>query len=105
MLDINMGCPKRKIARRGAGAGLLKIRNRAALVNKVVNAVQIPVSAKIRLGWDEVILSENGLSTRLKIQAYQPLQFTPAHLCRVIPAMPTGNRYDSLRKPLKTSLS
>lgn len=67
MLDINMGCPKRKIARRGAGAGLLKNPETAfALVNKVVNAVQIPVSAKIRLGWDEVILSENGFINALE---------------------------------------
>lgn len=50
MIDINMGCPQRKIAGRGDGAGLLKTpRDAVALANRVVNAVNIPVTVKIRL--------------------------------------------------------
>ncbi|MEI6809161.1 MAG: tRNA-dihydrouridine synthase [bacterium] len=50
MIDINMGCPQRKIAGRGDGAGLLKTpRDAVALAHKVVNAVTIPVTVKIRL--------------------------------------------------------
>ena len=50
LIDINMGCPQRKIAKRGAGAGLLNTPGDAiTLAGKVVSAVSIPVTAKIRL--------------------------------------------------------
>lgn len=50
MIDINMGCPQRKIAKRGAGAGLLKTPSSALeLVRLIVGAVNVPVTAKIRL--------------------------------------------------------
>ncbi len=53
LLDINMGCPKRKIARRGAGAGLLQSPALAlAIAHRVAAAVRVPVTAKLRLGWD-----------------------------------------------------
>ncbi|MFN2352745.1 MAG: tRNA dihydrouridine synthase, partial [Kiritimatiellia bacterium] len=53
MLDINMGCPKRKIARRGAGAGLLLDVDLALeIARRVVEAVKVPVTAKLRLGWE-----------------------------------------------------
>ena len=52
LIDINMGCPVRKIAQKGGGSGLLKEPILAAeIVNKVVQAVQIPVTVKTRLGW------------------------------------------------------
>lgn len=52
-LDINLGCPKRKIAKRGAGAGLLLTPEKALeIVRQTVSAVKIPVTAKLRLGWD-----------------------------------------------------
>lgn len=52
LLDINMGCPKRKIARRGAGAGLLQSPALAlAIARRVAAAVRVPVTAKLRLGW------------------------------------------------------
>lgn len=53
LVDINMGCPQRKISHHGAGAGLL--RNPAEAVRiaaTVVRAVSIPVTVKLRLGWD-----------------------------------------------------
>jgi len=53
LLDINMGCPQKKISGRGKGAGLLrdlKLAERVAAA--VVSAVAVPVTAKIRLGWD-----------------------------------------------------
>ncbi len=54
-IDINMGCPVPKIATR-AGAGAFLMRNHklaAKIIDAVVRAVQIPVSIKTRLGWDE----------------------------------------------------
>lgn len=54
LIDINMGCPQRKISSRGAGAGLLRNPNAAVrLAKHLVNAVAVPVTAKLRLGWDE----------------------------------------------------
>ena len=53
LIDINMGCPVKKIAKKGGGSALIKDRKLAIeLVKRVVEAVQIPVTVKTRLGWD-----------------------------------------------------
>ena len=53
-IDINMGCPAPKVAGHGGGAALMKNPSLAAeITNKVVNAVKLPVTCKIRIGWDE----------------------------------------------------
>jgi nifR3 family TIM-barrel protein len=54
LIDINFGCPVRKVAMKGAGAGLLNdIPLMVAITREVVNAVKLPVTVKTRLGWDE----------------------------------------------------
>lgn len=54
LIDINFGCPVRKVAMKGAGAALLKdIPLMVAITREVVNAVKLPVTVKTRLGWDE----------------------------------------------------
>lgn len=53
-IDINFGCPVRKIVRRGAGAAmLLDLPRMQRLTEAVVNSVSLPVTAKTRLGWSE----------------------------------------------------
>ena len=53
MLDINFGCPVKKVAGKGAGAGMLRNPELMLEITKaVVNAVKIPVTVKTRLGWD-----------------------------------------------------
>jgi len=53
-VDINMGCPVRKVVKTGGGSALLCQADRAAeLVSAVVKAVSIPVTVKMRLGWDD----------------------------------------------------
>lgn len=53
ILDINFGCPVKKVAGKGAGAGMLRdIPKMLAITKAVVNAVNIPVTVKTRLGWD-----------------------------------------------------
>jgi len=53
-VDINMGCPVKKICNQMAGSALLRDERRvAAILEAVVRAVNIPVSLKIRTGWDE----------------------------------------------------
>ena len=54
MIDINFGCPVKKIARRGAGAGMLNnIPLMIEMTAAIVKAVKLPVTVKTRLGWDE----------------------------------------------------
>lgn len=65
VLDINFGCPVKKVASKGAGSGML--RNVPLLLDitrAVVNAVKIPVTVKTRLGWD----CENKIITTLAEQ-------------------------------------
>ena len=53
-IDINFGCPVKKVAGKGAGAGLLKdVPKMLEITKAVVNAVHTPITAKTRLGWDE----------------------------------------------------
>jgi tRNA-dihydrouridine synthase B len=54
MIDINFGCPVTKIARRGAGAGMLcNIPLMVEMTDAIVKAVKKPVTVKTRLGWDD----------------------------------------------------
>lgn len=54
ILDINFGCPVKKVAGKGAGSGMMKTPDLMIdIVREVVKAVKIPVTVKTRLGWDE----------------------------------------------------
>lgn len=53
-IDINYGCPMKKIVAKGAGAGMLQdVPKMVEMTRQIVNAVKLPVTAKTRLGWDE----------------------------------------------------
>ena len=53
-IDLNFGCPVRKIANRGAGAGMLKdIDLMVKMTSEIVKSTHLPVTVKTRLGWDE----------------------------------------------------
>lgn len=53
ILDLNFGCPVKRVAGKGAGSGLLQnIPKMLEITRAVVNAVRIPVTVKTRLGWD-----------------------------------------------------
>src|SRR6185295_18441715 len=58
-VDINMGCPVRKVVKTGGGSALMCDTTGAtvSLVAAVVAAVKIPVTVKMRLGWDDTQLS------------------------------------------------
>jgi tRNA-dihydrouridine synthase B len=54
LIDLNFGCPVRKIAARGAGAGMLQnIPLMIEMTSAIIRAVDVPVTVKTRLGWDE----------------------------------------------------
>lgn len=66
LIDINAGCPVRKVVRQGAGASLLKDpRQLARLVEKTKQAVDIPITVKIRLGWDQASIKVIDLARSL----------------------------------------
>lgn len=65
VLDINFGCPVKKVAGKGAGAGMLQnIPLMLEITRAVVDAVKLPVTVKTRLGWNE----ENKIITTLAEQ-------------------------------------
>ncbi len=69
LIDINYGCPVKKIANRGAGAGMLRdIPKMIKMTKAIVDAVKLPVTVKTRLGWD----SENIVIDKIA----KPLQDT-----------------------------
>lgn len=54
MLDVNMGCPVPKVANHGEGSGLLRTPETAfAIIRAMRDAVDVPLSAKMRIGWEE----------------------------------------------------
>ncbi len=54
LLDINYGCPVKKVACRGAGAGILQdIPKMVSMTKQIVESTSLPVTVKTRLGWDE----------------------------------------------------
>ncbi len=66
-IDINMGCPVRKVVRHGAGAAMLKDPEAAvALVARVIKAVDIPVTVKMRLGHTPPVCVAPELAARLR---------------------------------------
>ena len=66
-VDINMGCPVRKVVKIGGGSAMMtELVHTAALVREMVAAVQIPVTAKMRLGWDEDNLTAPALARVLE---------------------------------------
>src|SRR5580693_6258023 len=66
-VDINMGCPVRKVCRIGGGSAMMtELDKTAALVRGMVNAVKIPVTAKMRLGWDDENLTAPDLARVLE---------------------------------------
>jgi len=85
IIDINMGCPAKSIANRGAGVGLMRTPLKIARIFRKLTAVlEIPVTGKIRLGWDDdcltyklvarIVEEEGGqllaVHGRTKMQAY-----------------------------------
>src|SRR5437762_5883317 len=66
-VDINMGCPVRKVCRVGGGSAMMTEHEKTArLVKGMVDAVKIPVTAKMRLGWDDQNITAPQLARTLE---------------------------------------
>jgi tRNA-dihydrouridine synthase B len=76
-IDINMGCPVKKVVKSMAGAALMRDEKLAAnVIKSVVNAVPIPVTVKMRLGWDS---ESKNASTLAKIAEDLGIQMITVH--------------------------
>ncbi|NVO55442.1 tRNA dihydrouridine synthase DusB [Rhodobacteraceae bacterium B1Z28] len=65
VIDINMGCPAKKVTNGYSGSALLKTPNHAlTLIEAVVEAVDVPVTLKTRLGWDDTLLNAPDVARR-----------------------------------------
>lgn len=66
-IDLNFGCPVKRVAQKGAGAGLLRdVPLMVEMAKQVVNAVKLPVTAKTRLGWDSEHIIIEDIAERLQ---------------------------------------
>lgn len=73
-IDLNFGCPVRKVVDKGGGAALLKdIPKMIEITQKVVKSTKIPISVKTRLGWDEKNLVITSLAEHLQDSGIQML--------------------------------
>jgi len=74
VIDINFGCPVKKVANKGAGSGMLKnIPLLLEITREVVKAVKVPVTVKTRLGWDHDHLIITDLAEQLQDCGIQAL--------------------------------
>ena len=74
LIDLNFGCPVKKVAGKGAGAGMLQnIPKMLEITQKVVQAVKLPVTAKTRLGWNHEQLIITTLAEQLQDCGIQAL--------------------------------
>lgn len=68
-IDINMGCPAKKVVGGAAGSALMRDLDHATgLIRAVVGAVSIPVSVKMRLGWDDASINSPELARRAEAE-------------------------------------
>ena len=67
IIDINFGCPMKKIAARGAGSGMMRdVPTMVEMTRRIVDAVRTPVTVKTRLGWDEEHKNIEEIAERLQ---------------------------------------
>lgn len=74
LIDLNFGCPVKKVAGKGAGAGMLQnIPKMLEIIQRVVDAVRLPVTVKTRLGWNHEQLIITTLAEQLQQCGIQAL--------------------------------
>lgn len=72
IIDINMGCPAKKVTQGASGSALMKTPDHALrLIEAVVQAVDVPVTLKTRLGWDDDMLNAAPIATRAEAAGIQ----------------------------------
>ena len=104
-IDINMGCPVRKVIKKGAGAALMKRPEIAGKmvseIKRALSGVHLPVSAKIRSGWDKFNINVIEFSRKLEDSGLDIICFH----ARTKSQMYSGHSDWSLIKKLKENIS
>ena len=91
LLDINFGCPVKKVAMKGAGAGVLKdLDLMVRLTSAVVKATSLPVTVKTRLAGTRVAGILKRLPKDYRMSAFRPWLFMEEPACKCIRVKPTG---------------
>ena len=74
VIDINMGCPAKKVVNGYSGSALMRDPDHAlTLIEAVVNAVDIPVTLKTRLGWDDAMMNAPQIAARAEAAGIQQI--------------------------------
>jgi tRNA-dihydrouridine synthase B len=77
LVDINFGCPVKKVVCKGAGAGVLKdVDLMVRLTKAVIKGTSLPVTVKTRLGWDENSINIDEVAERLQDVGVQALRLS-----------------------------
>jgi tRNA-dihydrouridine synthase B len=91
IIDINMGCPVRKVTNGDAGSALMRdLKLASALIEACVKAVKVPVTVKMRMGWCHDSLNAPNLRISPRISGQSSSPSTAARATRCIAARPTG---------------
>ena len=84
LVDINFGCPVKKVVSKGAGAGVLKdIDLMVRLTKAVINGTKLPVTVKTRLGWDDATKNIEEVAERLQDIGVQALAIHGRTRCQL----------------------
>jgi hypothetical protein len=104
-IDINMGCPVKKVVTKGCGAALMKDPLRAqAIVEAVRSSVKLPLSVKMRAGWDSESLNADQLSARLAAAGAQCIIIHPRTRAQMYGGQPRWEVLERIRRAVAVPL-
>ena len=98
-VDVNLGCPVKKVVGRGSGAALARdVHATAAVLRAMVDAVDVPVTAKMRLGWDAQSINAPELARALADVGVAAVTVHGRTRCQGYAGEPTGARSPASRR-------
>ena len=98
IIDINFGCPVKKVVSKGAGAGILKdVCLMEKLTAEMVKRTNLPVTVKTRLGWDHNSIHIVEVAERFKMWAVPLFLFMGVLVHKCIKALPIGGQLRRLK--------
>lgn len=104
-IDINMGCPVKKVVTKGCGSALMKDPlNAQAIVEAVRSSVKLPVSVKMRAGWDSESLNADLLSARLEAAGAQCIIIHPRTRTQMYGGQPRWEVLERIRREVTVPL-
>ncbi len=100
IIDINMGCPAREVTGKQSGSALMRDLDHAlTLIEATVNAVKVPVTLKMRLGWDNASRNAPELARRAEAAGIQLVTVHARTRCQFFKGTPIGRPSGPSRRP------